>query len=72
LRKVPALDPNKHPQLAAETQSDLIAGALVCLQAGASFKDCGYEQETTHTVLGLCVWDVLIIKQFLNAFHGRI
>jgi hypothetical protein len=65
---VPPLDPNKPVQLAAETQSDLIAGALVCLQASLAFKGCYYEQETTHTLLR--VWDVLIIKQFLNAFHG--
>jgi hypothetical protein len=32
LREVPALDPIKAIQLAAETQSDLIAGAVVCLQ----------------------------------------
>ena len=62
LRKVPALDPNKHVQLAAETQSDLIAGALVCLQASAAtFKGREYEQETSRTVLRL--WDVLIMKQ---------
>ena len=62
LRAVPALHPNNHVQRAAETQSDIIAGALVCLQASPAFKGCEYEQETTHTMLRLLY--VLIIKQF--------
>ena len=44
LREVLALDPNIHVQLAAETQSDLTAGALVCHQASRTFKGCEYEQ----------------------------
>jgi hypothetical protein len=44
LREVLALDPNKHVELAAETQSEFIAGALVCHQASRAFKGCEYEQ----------------------------
>jgi hypothetical protein len=58
--EVPALDPNKHVQLAAETQSDLNAGALVCLQASSAFKGCEYEHENPKTLLRQ--WDIRINK----------